>query len=153
MLFRSEVVTRPESETSTQEIFSPERLTRDTGWYDPLAQTIMIQSQGGAFITKVDIFFSTKDANIPVNLQLRESVNGYPGAGILPFSKVTLTPDKVNTSSDASVPTTFTFESPVYVSDQTEYCIVLLSDSNNYRVWISQLGEKNIGTEIGRAHV
>ena len=60
---------------------------------------------------------------------------------------VTLTPDKVNTSNDASLATTFTFESPVYVSDQTEYCIVLLSDSNNYRVWISQLGEKNIGTD------
>lgn len=143
----AEVVTRPVSESRTQEIFSPERIVRDTGWYDPLAQTIMIGSKGGAFLTKVDIFFSTKDANIPVTLQIRESVNGYPGPGILPFSKVTLTPDKVNTSNNASTPTTFTFESPVYVQDETEYCIVLLSDSNNYRVWISQLGEKNVGTD------
>jgi len=113
----------------------------------PISTNYHDSTRGGAFITKVDIFFSTKDANIPVQLQLRETVNGYPGPGILPFSKVTLTPDKVNTSNDASVPTTFTFESPVYVNDQTEYCIVLLSDSNNYRVWISQLGEKNIGTD------
>jgi hypothetical protein len=143
----SEIVTRPASEQRTQEIFSPERIVRDTGWYDPLAQTIMIGSKGGAFLTKVDIFFSTKDANIPVNLQIRESVNGYPGPGILPFSKVTLNPDQIETSNDATVATTFTFESPVYVQDETEYCIVLLSDSNNYRVWISQLGEKNIGTD------
>lgn len=143
----AEVVTRPVSESRVQEIFSPERIVRDTGWYDPLAQTIMISSKGGAFLSKVEIFFSTKDANIPVTLQIRESVNGYPGPGILPFSKVTLNPDKIETSNDASVPTTFTFESPVYVNDETEYCIVLLSDSNNYRVWISQLGEKNIGTD------
>lgn len=143
----AEVVTRPVSESRTQEIFSPERIVRDTGWYDPLAQTIMIGSKGGAFLTKVDIFFSTKDANIPVTLQIRESVNGYPGPGILPFSKVTLTPDNVVTSNNASLATTFTFESPVYVQDETEYCIVLLSDSNNYRVWISQLGEKNVGTD------
>jgi hypothetical protein len=143
----ADVVTKPVGETRTEEIFSPEKLVRDTGWYDPLAQTFMVASKGGAFITKVDVFFSTKDANIPVNLQIRESVNGYPGSGILPFSKVTLNPDKVNTSNDASVATTFTFESPVYVNDATEYCVVLLSDSNNYRVWIAQLGEKNIGTD------
>jgi hypothetical protein len=143
----AEIVTRPVSESRTQEIFSPERIVRDTGWYDPLAQTIMIGSKGGAFLTKVDIFFSTKDANIPVTLQIRESVNGYPGPGILPFSKVTLTPDRVNTSNNGTVATTFQFESPVYVEDETEYCIVLLSDSNNYRVWISQLGEKNVGTD------
>lgn len=143
----AEIVTRPVSESRTQEIFSPERIVRDTGWYDPLAQTIMIGSKGGAFLTKVDIFFSTKDANIPVTLQIRESVNGYPGPGILPFSKVTLTPDRVNTSNNGTVATTFQFESPVYVQDETEYCIVLLSDSNNYRVWISQLGEKNVGTD------
>jgi len=78
---------------------------------------------------------------IPVTLQIREVVNGYPGQRILPFSRVTLTPDKVQTDPVAGgEPTTFTFESPVYLQDLTEYCIVLLSDSNNYRVWIAQLG-------------
>ena len=128
-------------------ISTSQRSQTVTEWYDPLAQTIMIQSSGGAFLTGVDVYFYTKDANIPVNLQIRETVNGYPGPGILPFSKVSLTPDKVNTSSDASVPTRFTFESPVFVNDQVEYCVVLLSDSNNYRVWIAQLGEKNINSD------
>jgi hypothetical protein len=151
----AEVVTKPASESRTDEIFSSERLIRDTGWYDPLAQTIMINSKGGAFLTGVDVFFATKDPNIPVHCQLRESVNGYPGTGILPFSKVALTPDRVNTSADGINPdpgstgiaTRFTFDSPIYVNDQTEYCFVLLSDSNQYRVWISQLGEKNVGTD------
>lgn len=142
-----------ENDTVTRTI---ERVARDTGWYDPLAQTFLVQNPGGAFLSKVDIFFATKDANLPVTLQLREVVNGYPGKRILPFSEVTLNSHQVNLSStnvtmtDGSgasypkydTPTTFTFPSPVYVQDGTEYCIVLASDSNNYKVWISQMGDQ-----------
>jgi hypothetical protein len=129
-----------------------ERLVSDTGWYDPLAQTFLVQSTGGAFLSSVDIFFASKDSKIPVTLEIREVVNGFPGKRVLPFSRVTLNPDKVNISSnnvtlnDAQVPsydtpTKFSFPSPVYVQDNTEYCIVLASDSNGYRAWISQLGD------------
>jgi len=125
-------------------------------WWDPLAQTFLVQSPGGAFLSKVDIFFATKDSAIPVNLEIREVVNGYPGKKVLPFSKVTLMPSQVNLSatnvamtdgSGASypkydTPTTFVFPSPVYVQDAQEYAIVLSSDSNNYKVWISQMGDR-----------
>ena len=151
----SEIALNEVSETRSNTIYSDERTIRDTGWYDPLAQTFFVRSKGGTFITKVDVFFATKDINVPVRLQIREVVNGYPGQQILPFSKVSLTPDKVNISTDGVNPdvdgiplaTTFTFESPVYLMDNTEYCIVLLSDSNNYRVWISNLGDKSVGTD------
>jgi hypothetical protein len=142
-----------ENDTITRTI---ERVERDTGWYDPLAQTFLVQNKGGAFLSKVDIFFATKDANLPVTLQIREVVNGYPGKKILPFSEVTLNSHEVNlsttnvTMTDGSgasypkydTPTTFTFPSPVYVGDGEEYCIVLASDSNNYKVWISQMGDQ-----------
>ena len=134
------------------------RVVSDTGWYDPLAQTFMVQQKGGAFLTKIDIFFASKDTSIPVQMEIREVVNGYPGKNVLPFSRVLLTPDRVNISSETvlvdgtSLPapntaTSFTFPSPVYVQDATEYAIVLSSDSNNYKVWISQVGEKNAGTD------
>jgi hypothetical protein len=137
-----EVVNQTQTITQTSS-----RVVGDTGWYDPLAQTFLVQQRGGAFITKVDVFFATKDTGIPVQLELREVVNGYPGKRVLPFSRTIKTPDKITTSTDASVATTFTFESPVYVQDATEYCVVLLSDSNNYNVWISQIGEKAVGTD------
>ena len=141
-----------ENDTVTKTI---ERVARDTGWYDPLAQTFLVQSPGGAFLSKIDIFFATKDSNLPVTLEIREVVNGYPGKRILPFSKVTLNPIDVHLSdttvamTDGSgssypkydTPTTFTFPSPVYVQDGQEYAIVLASDSNNYKVWISQMGD------------
>jgi hypothetical protein len=139
------------------------RVVSDTGWYDPLAQTFMVESPGGAFLSKVDIFFASKDANMPVTIEIRDVVNGYPGKRILPFSKVSLKPEQVNISSttvplvnfDGSIvntpsyntPTTFTFPSPVYVQDRQEYAIVLSSDSNNYKVWISQMGDRIPGTD------
>ena len=131
-----------------------ERVVSDTGWYDPLAQTFLVKSQGGAFLTKVDVFFASKDKNIPVTLELREVVNGYPGKYVLPFSRVTLKPENVNISTNQvdmpdgtkaysyDTATTFTFPSPVYVQDNQEYAIVLASDSNGYKVWVSNMGDK-----------
>ena len=43
----------------------------------------MIDDEGGVFLTSVDICFSTKDANIIVTLQVRNTVNSYPGQSIL----------------------------------------------------------------------
>lgn len=133
------------------------RVVRETGWYDPLAQTFLVQQPGGAFLSKVDVFFASKDKNMPVTIEIREVVNGYPGKNILPFSKVTLKPNQVNISNNTvsvnggtvpsyDAPTTFEFPSPVYVQDNQEYAIVLLSDSNEYRVWVSQLGDVVPGT-------
>jgi hypothetical protein len=138
-------------------VATSERVVSDTGWYDPLAQTFLIEQRGGAFLSKVDIFFATKDSAIPVTLEIREVVNGYPGKRVLPFSKVTLQPEQVRLSSTTvnldgvatnsyDTATTFTFPSPVYVQENTEYAIVLASDSNNYKVWISQVGDQMPGT-------
>ena len=140
-----------------------QRVLSDTGWYDPIAQTFLVQSDGGAFLTSIDIFFASKDERIPVQLDIREVVNGYPGKTILPFSKVVLTPDQVNLATtfvtlsedefggkqfaSPTVATRFTFPSPVYVQNGAEYCIVLVSDSNAYNVWISELGERQVGTD------
>lgn len=143
----AEIVQEVVNETATITQTS-ERVVGDTGWYDPLAQTFLVQQKGGTFITKIDIYFATKDlTGIPVQLQIREVVNGYPGKRVLPFSRTLITPDQITVSSDASVATSFTFASPVYLQDATEYCLVLLSDSNNYNVWISQIGEKAVGTD------
>lgn len=127
------------------------------GWYDPLAQSFLIDNKGGAFLTKVDVFFASKDNNIPVTMEIRECVNGYPGKRVLPFSRVTLKPEQVTLSTNTvdldgvatpsyDTPTSFVFPAPVYVQDKGEYAIVLLSDCNNYKVWISQLGDPVPGT-------
>ena len=105
----------------------------------------MPQADGGEFITKVDAFFSQKDADLPVTCQIREMANGYPTTKVLPFGSVTFEPSQVNISDDASVATTFSFTEPVYVKNGVEYCIVLQTDSNKYLAWISRMGEVDVG--------
>lgn len=125
---------------------------------DPLAQSFFVEDETGVFLTGVDVFFETKDDDIPVTLQLRTMIAGVPSNVIIPFSEITLEPERINVSADGSVATRFTFSSPVYLSGtqeqsvrvnespNSEYSIVLLSDSPNYRVFISRLGELDIQT-------
>nr|BAR35436.1 VrlC protein [uncultured Mediterranean phage uvMED] len=120
---------------------------RTVGWVDPLAQTFMIDDVGGVFLTSVDLFFGTKDSNIPVTVQIREVVNGYPGSTILPFSEVSLNPSSVNISADGTTATKFNFASPVYLQENTEYCFVVLANSNEYTAYVGRLGETVIGSD------
>jgi hypothetical protein len=113
---------------------------------DPLAQTFFVGDPTGIFITKVDIFFQSKDDNIPVLFEIRETNLGTPSAKILPFSKKSIDPKFVNLSDDGSVPTTITFDSPIYLNGNKEYAMVLLSHSTEYKVWISRLGEADVKT-------
>ena len=113
---------------------------------DPLGQTFTVNDSSGVFITSVDCFFQTKDEELPVTLQIRTVETGLPTQKILPFSVVPVDPADVNVSEDGSVPTTFTFESPVYLQGEARYAVVLISASENYNAWISRMGEVDIST-------
>jgi len=120
---------------------------RQVGYHDPLAETFMIDDEGGVFLTSIDIYFSSKDDNIPVTLQVRNTVNGYPGQKILPFSEVTLNPSSINTSTDGTTATTFTFESPVYVQENTEYAFVLMANTQEYNVYVARMGQTALNSD------
>ena len=116
---------------------------------DPVAQTFKLPgdasgSSNGAFVTSVDIFFSDKDESIPITLELRNTVNGYPGPKVLPFGRVVKNVGDINTSSTAATATTFTFPSPVYLETETEYCVVVISNTPEHKIWIARMGETDI---------
>jgi len=125
-------------------------------YYDPLAQTFIVDDETGIVPTSVDIFFADKDAAIPVELQIREVINGYPGGPdkVIPGLQKVLLPSQVSTSTNASSPTTFRFDKMVRLEGGREYALVLVSDSPNYFVWHSRMGEVEISTaqnrEIGK---
>ena len=130
--------------SDTRQVITTRTETRQIGWYDPLAQSFICDEEGGVFLTGVDVFFKSKDANIPISMQIRTMENGYPTKDILPFSDVTISPDQIELSDNAAIPSRFTFRSPVYVKQSIEYCFVLLSDSNEYQVWISRMGDIDV---------
>ena len=118
------------------------------GWYDPLAQSFLVEDDTGVFLTKCDVFFRSKDdMDIPVTFQLRTMQNGFPTQRIIPFSEITLDPGDVQTSADGSVATTFNFDAPVYLEGGKEYCICLASNSTKYSVYISRIGENDLLTQ------
>jgi hypothetical protein len=155
--------------TTTNTTTTTQTITRDPNssslWEtaDPLAQSFYVRDTTGIFLTSVEVFFETKDDSIPVTLQIRPMIAGVPSNIVVPFSEVTLSPDDISLSTDATVPTRFTFPSPVYLtgpqqlevrnapvgSQQTsEFAIVLQSLSPNYRVFISELGKNDIQTGV-----
>jgi len=119
------------------------------GWYDPLAQSFLVEDAGGIFVTKCDVFFRTKDdMDIPVVFQIRSMKNGLPTQHVLPFSEIVLDPAEVNLSADGSVATTVEFKAPVYLEgNNTEYAVALASNSTKYSVYISRIGETDILTD------
>jgi hypothetical protein len=124
--------------------------TRETSeviaWIDPIAQTFLVDDTEGVFITSIECYFQSKDANIPVTMQIREVVNGYPSRTIVPFGEVVLNPSSVNISDDSTTATKFTFSSPVYLQGKTEYSFCLLSNCNNYNAWVARLGDTQVGS-------
>ena len=114
---------------------------------DPLAQSFLVEDEDGVFVTSVDVYFATKSTTIPVKVEIRNTVNGYPGNSVVPFSQKWLNPSDINTSTDGSTATTFTFNSPVYLKEKTEYALVLYSDSQDYTVYIARLGDRAIGSD------
>jgi hypothetical protein len=137
----STVDNRQVTRTSTRET------NRQVGWWDPLAQTFLIDDSGGVFVSSVDLFFSTKDDNIPITVQIREVVNGYPGTKILPFSEKTINPSDVTVSTDSTSATTFTFDSPVYIQENVEYALVVLANSVGYNAWVARMGETQVNSD------
>lgn len=125
---------------------------------DPIAQTFYVDPQSypeGMFLSSVDLFFYNKDETTPVKLEIRPTINGYPDSNyIIPGSKVTLTPDEVklidgvsnlpNTQIESSK-TKFRFGNPIYVPPG-EFSFVVYTQSKEYEVWASELGQRVIGT-------
>jgi hypothetical protein len=126
--------------------------SRLTGEYlDPLAQSFIVDDPTGIYLTSMDIYFERvpTDDNTPVTVQIREVELGTPSQRILAYSEVSKGPEEITVSNNASVATKFTFESPVYLNGQREYAMIILSNSTEYAVWISRLGESDVST-LGR---
>ena len=133
---------------SSEVIGSRTRTQTIITYYDPLAQSFLVEDETGVFLTSCDVFFRSKDdMDIPVVFQLRSMKNGLPTSKVLPFSEIVLDPDDVITSADGSIATNVQFKAPVYLEGGTEYAICLASNSTKYSVYISRIGENDLLTD------
>ena len=115
---------------------------------DPLAQTFTVD-ETGCYLSSVDIFMAKKDENEKLHVQIRTTELGTPTNKIVvDYAHVSLEPSQINVSDDASVPTTVTFSSPIYLQPNETFAVVLLAPTtNNYLAWIARMGEATVDTQ------
>ena len=145
-----EILTRRESLTSEEIITdSSSRQSGVSNYLNPLSQTFFVEPNNypmGVFLKHVSLYFSAKDSNLPVTVQIRPVVNGIPSAShIIPFSEKTLNPDNITANTSTPSATTFAFDSPVYLATG-EYAIVVLSNSSKSTLWSALVGQNSSGT-------
>lgn len=141
--------------------------TIQVGYWDPLAQTFLVDQKfhpSGVMITGIRLLIKSVDPNIPMQIQLRPVVNGFPHSSqVIPGSDVVLNASDCNVVSEASLAaiyaagsnplddatlyTQVNFSGPVYLQQGAEYCVVLMANSVKYQVYISHMGNKILGTD------
>ena len=138
-------VTRITQELDTRTVQRNQNIAL-TGWYDPLAQSFLVESDtsDGVFVTGGDLFFKTKDNVVPVTVQIRTMRDGSPTTTIVPFGQVNIEPSDINTSDDGSVATNFKFDTPVYLQSGYEYALTLVAPTEKYLAFITRMGEEDL---------
>jgi hypothetical protein len=119
-------------------------LTSQRRRIDPVAQTFFVdadQYPNGIFLDSIDLYFKSKSQTLPVIVELRPTVNGYPSSkDIVPLSIVTKEPEDVVVTDDASIATNFKFDSPIYLPPG-EHCFVARCDTTEYQIYTAVLGD------------
>ena len=110
-------------------------------WSDPLSQTFLVDKKAnpdGIFLSSADLYFAAKDSTLPVTVQIRPTVSGYPSPSVvMPFSTVVKDSADVTANSASPTATTFTFSSPVYL-EPGEYAICVLANSDKYELFAAE---------------
>jgi len=115
---------------------------------DPLAQSFRIdqfEHPSGIFLTKVRLYFASKDSSVPIQVEIRTMENGSPTGGPIPQGVKLLLPSEVNIPSNTgsltsvrATPTDFEFDEPVYLAPGQEYAFVVKAESTEYTTYVAK---------------
>ena len=118
----------------------------DGGGGDPVAQSFTADAD--MYVTGLDFYLETIDKDNPnIWVSVRDTVNGYPSSVDLERKDLNLRELEAKTSRDASVPTNVTFDTPVYITKDQEFCVIIGGWSPETRVFVSRVGENLLGTD------
>lgn len=117
---------------------------------DPIAQSFTIeapQEQSGVFLTKLDLYFKSKDPILGLKLVICGMVNNFPDSTMI-YGESRLPSSSINISDDASVETTFVFNQPIFCSANKSYAFYVEPEggSPEYRMWMAETGSFDILT-------
>ena len=119
---------------------------------NPLTQTFFVDAgkyPQGLAITSLELYFATKDSELPVSIEFRRVINGVPSAGdVIHGTPVLKLPSEVNVpaspNSGIGPSTKFSF-TPLYFQPG-EYAFSVISNSPKYTLYAGKLGATVLGT-------
>lgn len=124
---------------TTEEVITKTRVTINL--YDPLAQSFVFPQE--RVVTSFDVYFASKSETDNIIFQVRGmSEGGFPNTTI--HAERIMTPDEISTSEDASAVTKVALDDPLMCNAGQSYCLVIITDSNEYTMWLSTLGQPRI---------
>jgi hypothetical protein len=120
----------------------------------PLAQTFIINEPSSGseaiFLTGIDLYFRSKPSlsSLGIEVQIRETLNGVPVPKQLPYASAVVNFSNIQISSDASVATRFTFETPVILRTNEAFAIAVVPSGGtpDYRLWTARRDDTDVAT-------
>lgn len=107
---------------------------------DPVAQTFMFAED--QVLSKLGLYFASKDNKYDLIVQVRDTDNGYPSANVL--AEVIVPYDKVKTSTNSGEETVVEFDNPIYLRADTQYAFTVLTQSPTASIFIETLGRRDL---------
>ena len=119
----------------------------EENWDDPLAQSFQVTSTqyaDGIFCTGGELYFKSKD-DTDVGVEIRElDETGRPSPVILPFAQTLISSSSAGVSTNGTVGTGFTFQTPIYLRPDGEYALVIKADSIGWNTFITRMNEPDV---------
>ena len=117
--------------------------TNRGAWWcaDPVAQGFLTEQD--MTLTSLEVFFRQFDIqSTTLFFEVRTMVNGYPSEMVLGRKEYSVADliDQGLFSEDSTVPVKVTFDTPIFLEGNTQYCFVVGGYSPNTRIWMSRLG-------------
>jgi hypothetical protein len=113
--------------------------------------TARIEVSGGK-IYNTEISLSGFGYTEPPSVVVKGVGNGSGGCEIETFIEIDTPAVQMGVATDvvgitnSTIPTHFAFDYPVYLQNDTEYAMAVETDSIDYKIWASRLGEVDIAT-------
>ncbi len=142
--------------TKRHEIIRGWRWSRRTRWWnwnghhrhwfiDPLAQSFNFEDN--KMFSSIDLYFKTKgSSDTKAFLQIGYIENGFPSSSSI-FHYQEILPEDITVSTDGSVATNIEFTAPIFIPAGKTFFISVGSESNEYSLFISEMGKKDIITD------
>ncbi len=100
---------------------------------DPLAQTFSFAQN--RVISAVGVYFTQKEAAIPVTIQIRGVTTGLPNEVVL--AEKVVSPAEITLNAETKIE----FDDPFYAEADAGYAMVILTNGTNYKVRVATLGQ------------